>query len=141
SVGCSCACVALASPDRAAPGKSIMVSARGSRKAAAVLTDRSAGRIIELSSDIACVIGFDGQLKQLNASWQRELGHPVDELVSVPYVTLVYPADRDETLRRTALVTTGRADAIEIENRFNCHDGTYRWLRWHLTVDRGEKLL
>src|SRR5207253_996224 len=115
----------LTRPDRTAPGNALMDSGRGSR-GAAVLSDRSAGRIIELSSDIACVMGFDGQLKQLNASWLRELGHPVDELVSVPYVTLVHPDDRDETLQRTAMVTTGRADAIEIENRFRHHDGTYR---------------
>ena len=118
-----------------------MRSGRGSRGPAAVLSDRSARRIIEFSSDIACVIGFDGQFKQLNANWHRELGHPVDALTSVPFLTLVHPDERDETARRTAMVTTGRADAIEVENRFRCQDGTYRWLHWQLTADRGERLL
>ena len=117
------------------------MSSGRARGVATVLSSRSAGVLVELSADIACVMGFDGQLRQLNASWQRELGYPVDTLRSVPYVTLVHPDDRDETLRRIATLTAGGADAIEIENRFQCHDGTYRWLRWQLTVDRGEELL
>jgi diguanylate cyclase (GGDEF)-like protein/PAS domain S-box-containing protein len=118
-----------------------MRSGRPSRGNAVALSDRSARRIIELSSDIACVVGFDGEFKQLNASWHRELGHEVRELVAAPYLSLVHPEDRDETVRRMAMVTSGQADAVEIENRFHRHDGTYRWLRWHMTVDSGERVL
>jgi diguanylate cyclase (GGDEF)-like protein/PAS domain S-box-containing protein len=118
-----------------------MAGGRRSERPATDLSDHSAGKIIESSADIACVVGFDGRTLEVNASWVRELGDAVDEVDSVAYIDLVHPADRDETLRRTATLTTGRLETIEIENRFRRHDGTYRWLRWHFTCDRGEKLL
>lgn len=93
------------------------------------------------SADLACVIGFDGLIREVNASWMRGMGDALDEVQAVAYINLVHPGDRDETIRRTAALTTGGLDTIEIENRFRPHKGTYRWLRWHFTVDRDEELL
>ena len=105
------------------------------------LSQRSASRIMEASGEFACVIGFDGRLKQLNASWQRELGYSVDSLASTPFIDLVHPLDRSDVLVRMRAVTAHRVDAIDVENRLRRNDGTYRWLRWRFTVDRHERLV
>src|SRR5438105_10184182 len=105
------------------------------------LSQRSASRIMEASGEFACVIGFDGRLKQVNASWQRELGYSVDSLASTPFIDLVHPLDRSDVVVRMRAVTAHRGDAIDLENRLRRNDGTYRWLRWRFTVDRHEGLV
>ena len=114
---------------------------RGPDRAATVISGHSAGKIIESSADIACVVGFDGRILEVNASFVRELGDLVDEMGSLAYVDLIHPGDRDETLRRTAALTAGGLKTIEIENRVRGRDGVYQMLRWHFAADRGAELL
>ncbi len=118
-----------------------MSARRGVNSLKTALSQRSAWRIMERSGEFACVIGLDGRLKQLNPTWQRELGYPVDSLASMLFIDLVHPLDRADTLLRMSALTTHRVDAIDIEDRFRRYDGTYRLLRWHLTLDAQERLV
>jgi diguanylate cyclase (GGDEF)-like protein/PAS domain S-box-containing protein len=106
-----------------------------------LLSDRSAGKIFGSSDEIACVIGFDGRIAEVNAGWMRDLGDNIDKAGSVMYVDLVHPDDRESTVRRIQALKTGRLSAAEIENRFRREDGSYRLLRWHYNVERSEELL
>ena len=118
-----------------------MGARRGPARSATLLSDRSAGKIFGSSDEIACVIGFDGRIAEVNAGWMRDLGANIDKAGSVMYVDLVHPDDRECTVRSIQALKTGKLSTTEIENRFRREDGTYRLVRWHYNVERSEELL
>ena len=63
------------------------------------------------------------------------------DVAGAPFITFVHPDDQQETRRCLEMLTTGAAEAIEIENRFSRLDGTYARLSWHVSADRSEQLL
>lgn len=97
-------------------------------------TDRD--RLFEHSLDLMAIAGLDGYLRQVNPSWTRVLGWSREELLSRPVIEFVHPEDRERTLQGRR----GLADGVPVkgfENRYQCKDGTYRWLSWQSTFEPG----
>ncbi|NJK64986.1 MAG: PAS domain S-box protein, partial [Synechococcaceae cyanobacterium SM2_3_1] len=66
---------------------------------------------------------------RLNRRWETVLGHHLEELENQPFLDLVHPEDREDTLN--ALEKLARQEEItNFTNRFRCRDGSYRWLEW-----------
>lgn len=98
-------------------------------------TDRD--RLFRMSLDLLCVAGLDGYFRQVNPAWTRVLGWSREELLSRPVIDFVHPEDRERTLEsRRQLAQTGRLSGFE--NRYQCKDGTYRWLSWQTSVAPGQ---
>jgi PAS domain S-box-containing protein len=93
-----------------------------------------------LSIDMLCVAGFDGYFKQLNPAWEESLGFTLDELKAQPFLNFVHPEDRAATLAEAGKLATG-AYTASFENRYQCKDGTYRWLLWSATPSVERKLI
>lgn len=87
-------------------------------------------RLFNLSLDMLCVAGFDGFFKQLNPAWSRTLGWTEQELLSKPWLEFVHPDDRGRTAWAGAELGAGRP-VFSFENRYQCKDGTYRWISWN----------
>lgn len=109
--------------------------------ATTLLSKEAAQKLLEFSDDAACVVGFDGHIKQHSASWQRDLGHASGDVAGATFVKFVHPDDRPEARRRLKMLTSGALAAVEVETRFCRLDGTYAWLCWHVTADSQERLL
>lgn len=82
-----------------------------------------------LSVDLLCVAGYDGYFKRLNPAWTQTLGFTHAELLARPYMDFVHPDDRPATLAEAEKLAQG-ASVIHFRNRYQCRDGTYRWLAW-----------
>jgi PAS domain S-box-containing protein len=76
------------------------------------------------------ITGSDGRFKRLNPAWEKSLGWTNEELMSRPWIDFVHPDDRAETEREAIRVFDG-IDTINLENRYRCKDGSYRWLQWN----------
>lgn len=87
-------------------------------------------RLFNLSPDLMCVGGMDGYFRELNPAWQEVLGWSKEELLDRPWAALVHPDDRAatmqglDTLRERGVITN-------VENRYLCRDGTWRWISWN----------
>jgi PAS domain S-box-containing protein len=96
--------------------------------------DHERMRLFELSLDLLAVVGTDGVIRQANASWQRLLGWPVEELAGMAFLELL-PADAQpaaavafDALRRGGPQKT-------FEHQFSDYAGGSRWVEWNATPD------
>jgi PAS domain S-box-containing protein len=92
--------------------------------------------LFELSLDLLCVAGLDGYFKEVNPSWTRVLGWSREELLSRPIVEFMHPEDRERTLRARQNLARG-IPVRDLENRYRCKDGSYRWLSWQSSIEPG----
>lgn len=88
-------------------------------------------RFFNLSPDMHAVGGLDGYFTRVNPAWEKILGYTAEEMTAQPYLSFVHPDDQSTTAA-AANLSTGE-DVIEFENRYRCHDGSYRWLSWNVT--------
>ena len=86
-------------------------------------------KLFELSLDMLCVADFDGYFRLINSAFEKILGHPRDALLGHPYIELVHPEDKPATLAAMDQLVAGEPVAC-FENRYLCHDGTYKWIGW-----------
>jgi PAS domain S-box-containing protein len=97
-------------------------------------------RFFALSPDLLCVVDGSGLFTRASPAFEHVLGHPPGDLLREPFVGFVYADDRDATLQAFASASSG-AEAVFVENRWRCGDGSHRWLQWALTADRDAGLV
>ncbi|GAB1474428.1 hypothetical protein MASR2M69_18690 [Bacteroidota bacterium] len=90
--------------------------------------------------DMICIAGFDGYFKELNPSWERELGWSKEELLSKPWIEFVHSEDRQATLNVKSQIIGGE-EIYQFENRYMCKDGSYKWLSWNSYPYKEESIM
>lgn len=86
-------------------------------------------RLFAMSPDLLAAAGFDGLLKRFNDAWEAQLGWSRAELEVTPYMDIVHPDDRSETLNQITRLSQGETIA-EYVCRMLCKDGSLRWVAW-----------
>ncbi len=95
-------------------------------------------RFFSLSLDMLCIAGMDGYFKQINPAVSEILGFSAEEIMARPFLDSVHPDDRAATLTELAKLKRGER-STEFENRYQCKDGSWKWLSWnsYLVVEEG----
>jgi PAS domain S-box-containing protein len=104
------------------------------------MTEEELDQLFTVSLDMLCIAGFDGYFKRINPAWEKQLGIPIEELLSKPFNEFVHPDDRERTATESQRLDEGE-QVISFENRYRCGDGTYRWLLWNATPGLDNKLI
>lgn len=94
-----------------------------------IRAEQERDHFFNLSLDMLAITSFEGYFLSLNPAWEQTLGFTAAELMAQPYLDLVHPDDRAETLTAAQGLSEGQA-IIRFENRYRCKDGSYRWLLW-----------
>ena len=103
---------------------------RGSRRR----EDNERDRLFELSLDMLAVVGTDGKFRQANASWQRLLGWPIEELVGMPFLELL-PADAQPGAAVAFDALRDGGPQRTFEHQISDRAGGSRWVEWNATPD------
>ena len=93
-----------------------------------------------LSNDLFCIAGLDGNFKLLNPAFQKILGYSKKELLAKPSHELVHPDDRASNLAELQSLRDG-LPIVYCEHRYHCKDGSYKWLAWTSYTDVDEGLI
>ncbi len=80
-----------------------------------------------------CIIEPEGKLAQINSLWTAILGWNADELTGRLLADLIHREDWAPLTAELDRLRHGQ-DALELETRFLCKDGSHRWLFWFALV-------
>ncbi|MFO7965858.1 MAG: response regulator [Desulfobacterales bacterium] len=80
--------------------------------------------VMDLVSDLICIIDKDGCFTFLNMAWEETVGYAVHTLKGKPYLDFVHPEDREKTETEFKKHLTGYPTPT-FESRFKCSDGTF----------------
>jgi PAS domain S-box-containing protein len=82
------------------------------------------------------VSGADGRIVQVNATFSRMLGYPVQELPGMRWAQLTHPDDLNLSLRMDEELANYPDRYPEVEKRYIRRDGTVMWARIKLSAVR-----
>ena len=86
-------------------------------------------QFFELSHDLLVVADFHGRMHRLSRSWDRLLGHSLEEIQARHGNHFLHPDDREGTREAIRRSVTSKLPAI-FENRFLTRSQEYCWLEW-----------
>ncbi len=82
-----------------------------------------------LSPDLMCISNSSGEYIRINPAVVETLGWEEAEILAKPFYDYLHPDDVPATERRMAILDEGGITG-HFENRYQCIDGSYRWLEW-----------
>ncbi|HEX5171615.1 MAG TPA: PAS domain S-box protein [Cyclobacteriaceae bacterium] len=97
-------------------------------------------RMFNNTISLYALSNFDGYFTKVNPAWENNLGWSTEELLSKPFIEFVHPDDREGTIAAASSVYDGN-DLFSFENRYQCKDGSYRWLLWTSSADMERKIV
>ncbi len=83
------------------------------------------------SLDLFTIADTAGNFHQVNPAFTRTLGWSAGELVALPFCHLVHPDDREATIAEMRKLAIGQP-TTHFENRYQCKDGSWKILEWHI---------
>jgi PAS domain S-box-containing protein len=92
-----------------------------------------------LSTD-PLIIASENSFLKVNPATLKTLGYTEEELLGKPFMSFVHHDDVAKTIQEVSKLQRG-ATTINFENRYQCKDGSFKWLNWNTYPDPSTGLL
>lgn len=86
-------------------------------------------QFFHVTVEMLCIANTDGYFLRLNPAWEHVLGWSKDELLAKKFLDYVHPEDLESTYQAISQLAQQNT-VINFVNRYQCRDGTYRWIEW-----------
>ncbi|MVM33267.1 PAS domain S-box protein [Spirosoma sp. HMF4905] len=90
--------------------------------------------LFTVSNDLIFVADQQGHLKKINPAFCQVLGWDEAYLLTASFFDLAHPDDRPALEQEINQIATGQS-AVNFTYRFQCQNGTYRYLQWVATPE------
>lgn len=97
-------------------------------------------RFFTLAVDMLAIADFEGKLLQINPAWEKTLGYSDVELKARLIPDFATPEDKPSVLSHLHSLRESPIPA-HFEGRYQCKDGSIRWLGWTAASFASEKLI
>ena len=87
-------------------------------------------KLFNYSDELLCVIETNGYFIKINPAFEKLLGYTEEELQEKPFAEFIHPNDREKTLKVIEEKLKKGYAVKSFSNRYQCKDGTYKWLEW-----------
>ena len=114
------------SPDRAEAARATMTALAGSADVFETFFDQA--QIGLALADLST------RYVRVNSTYADLVGRPPEDLIGVPFSTLLHPDERPDDDSRISLLLHGREQSLRSEQRYVAVDGTVRWVMHGVTV-------
>jgi PAS domain S-box-containing protein len=88
-----------------------------------------------LSANLFCIAGNSEYFNHINPPFAQLLDFTEEELISIPFLNLIHPEDREVTSKEINELKNGKHVSI-FQNRHKMKSGDYKWLSW--TANRSD---
>ncbi len=92
-----------------------------------------------LSPDLMCIAGTDGNLKKVNKSFVKILGYPMEDFINKPLLNFIHPDDISPTVASISDISNNRL--IQAENRIISKSGEVKRFSWTGFAEADQHLL
>ncbi len=86
-------------------------------------------RFFNLSPDLFCILGSNGQFSRVNSALSAALGYHPDEMVHMPYQACIHPEDWQRTVLEIQHILSG-ATSRDFAIRLLHRSGSTLWTEW-----------
>ncbi|MBF0368647.1 MAG: PAS domain S-box protein [Magnetococcales bacterium] len=90
-----------------------------------------------LSPNLMCILNSDGSFKRVNPGMEKTLGYPEETLLTLSYLELVHPEDREKTKGEMAKIIEEGHAARDFPLRSLHREGHYLWTEWTAIAKEG----
>jgi PAS domain S-box-containing protein len=97
-------------------------------------------KFFRLAPDMLCILGFDGYFRDVNASFQRNLGYNKKELLGSALIHFVSDEARQNAYTTFVELKNGKT-SDGFETAFKCKNGTVKSLAWRCVILEEEQLI
>ncbi|WP_291326296.1 PAS domain S-box protein [Desulfovibrio sp. UCD-KL4C] len=119
-------------------GSERFVAINGHDLTALKIAEEDRQHLFQVSIDMLCVIDFDDHFIELNPAWSKTLGWSIEELKKKNVLDFVHPDDKAKTIEIRDKLYLGEP-LHHFEHRFQCKDGSWKWISWNSTADLDRK--
>ena len=95
-------------------------------------TEEELQKIFDFSPDVLAVIGKEGYIKKLSPSFERILGYSEQEMLEIPFISLMHPDDL-VLFEQWQMEELQDGEVAHYESRWRDKDGQYHWFSWSVT--------
>lgn len=97
-------------------------------------------QVFTFTQDIICIGGLDGYFKKVNPAATKMLEYSEKELLSISYIQMVHPEDREKTNEYLKAWNLGNKD-LYFENRYLTKSGKVKWIAWTTSYSPADELI
>ena len=98
-------------------------------------------KMVNLTPEILCIFYLSGGIKYANPAFNNVFGYSIDELKELNIFSIIHPDDKNSLNKLLLLAGKERQHIVNLEFRYKCKDGNFKWISWNVKFDWDEEIM
>ncbi|MBZ9686124.1 PAS domain-containing sensor histidine kinase [Clostridium estertheticum] len=98
-------------------------------------------KMVNLTPQILCMAFLSGRIKYANPAFNNVFGYSNDEVNELNIFSIIHPDDKNSLNNTLLLAQKGQQDIVNLEFRYMCKNGNFKWISWNIKFEWDEGLI